>query len=108
MDIASECLDTDIDKAVIYYNEASDYSVCKSFTIDRDEVVMQELRDKADRIMSAKTADEMKPEGLYTGQCSLCPFTSQCSEFVEQNKVTTEQARRRRRLADNVFKTRRK
>jgi len=104
MDVASECLDIDIDKAVIFYNEASDYSVVKSFTIDRDEVEMQKLRDKADKIMAAKLADDMEPEGLYSGQCSLCPFTSLCSDAVSRGKKVTEQARRRRRLADTAFK----
>ena len=107
MDLVSECLDIEIEETVVYYNDASNYAECRQFTETRDDKVIQSLRDKSDRIMSAESADEMAPEGLYTGQCSLCPFTSQCSEHVKQANVTTQQARRRRRLADNVFKKKR-
>ena len=104
--VASECLDVEIEQAVIYYGDASDYSSCKEFTIERDDKIIQELSAKSTKIMMARRADDMEPEGLYTGQCSLCPFGSQCSDAVKQNKTVTEQARRRRRLADDVFKKR--
>lgn len=90
MDLVEHCLDVEFDGALLAYSNASDYSIVHEFWIPRKSPqvgeMMIQLEDRAEYIMNAKSAEEIEPEGLYTGDCTNCPFKAECSGAIQQKK----------------------
>jgi CRISPR/Cas system-associated exonuclease Cas4 (RecB family) len=68
------------DFAVISYTDASFWDETTEFVIARDPTVYAYAKQRAEQIMLAKTAVELKPEGWIAGgsECRYCPFTRAC------------------------------
>jgi hypothetical protein len=64
---------------VILAADCSDLSV-KSFVVPFDSAAYANLKIRARQIMTAQSADELKPEGwiAQSGECDLCPFHGPC------------------------------
>lgn len=86
MDLVEECLNITFDGALLVYSNASDFSSTHEFWIDRSSPEVGEmmiaLEKRAEAIMTAKSADEVEPEGLFNGGCKTCAYGSQCSAAV--------------------------
>jgi hypothetical protein len=59
--------------------DCSDLSV-KTFVVPFDPAAYANLKIRARQIMTAQSADELKPEGwiAQSGECDLCPFRGPC------------------------------
>jgi hypothetical protein len=90
MDIVEACLDIDFAGGLLVYSNASDYSLTYEFWIDRHSPqvgeMMTTLEERAAMIINATRAEDVEPEGLFTGGCKLCAFGSQCSASVAASK----------------------
>jgi hypothetical protein len=107
MDLMEQCLDTDVTGALLAYSNASDFSTITEFWVERTdpecEIMMDKLAAKADRIMSAKTADDLEPEGIYTGGCKQCDFGSICSATVKRKESEKNRHEQLNKASSNVF-----
>jgi CRISPR/Cas system-associated exonuclease Cas4 (RecB family) len=82
MDLISQELEKPPLGAIIVYVNASDYMQIYQFQIDFDEETADRLLDKAKRILSAKTASDLEPEGLYMDHCKYCSHTAACNAAI--------------------------
>src|SRR5262245_20094832 len=66
--------------ALISYTDASDWSEVAEFLIPFDPSMFAAAKQRATRIMEAKAAVELQPEGYITnsGECSVCPYSHAC------------------------------
>jgi hypothetical protein len=66
--------------AVISYTDASFWDETTEFVVVRDPRIYAHAKTRAQRIMLAKTAVELPPEGWIAGgaECRYCPFTRAC------------------------------
>lgn len=66
--------------ALISYTDASSWDRIHEFPIRRDPVVFANTQKRAAAIMSARSAEELAPEGWVGGggECCYCPFTRAC------------------------------
>jgi hypothetical protein len=66
--------------AVISYTDASFWDETTEFVVVRDPKIYAHAKTRAQRIMLAKTAVELPPEGWIAGgaECRYCPFTRAC------------------------------
>lgn len=73
--------------AVISYTDTSFWSETREFVVKYDPIVMDAAYDRARRIMTARRATELEPEGWISGgsECKFCPFTKACG--VERSKL---------------------
>ena len=118
MDLVSECLDTDIMGSKLVYVNASDYTKMYEWTVfpDGDTVsskgvitehtglTLKDLEAKAHKIFDAKSAEEMKPEGIYNGGCTYCKHTSRCSGVVAMKKEEAKANAEINKVAKGIFK----
>lgn len=77
----------DVLGGLIVYVDASDYSKMHQFELGFDHTVADTLQQKAETIMSATTAAELPPEGIYLDHCKYCAHTGPCSALVRNNVV---------------------
>lgn len=91
MDLLETCLDIDVDGGLLVYSNASDFSLTYEYWIDANspEVgeMMVALERRAEAIMTAQRAEDVEPEGLFTGGCKTCAFGAQCSAAVVAAKT---------------------
>lgn len=68
--------------AVISYIDASLYEVTE-FAIAFDQDIFEEAKVRATKILTASSADGLKPEGWISGgkECDHCPFTRACGRI---------------------------
>jgi len=66
--------------SILSYTDASFWNEVVEFVIPFDEKVFNTGRERAAKIMTATSADELKPEGWIAGgrDCEYCPFTRAC------------------------------
>lgn len=66
--------------AVISYTDTSFWDEVREFPVRFDEAVFATAHARARAIMTARAADEIRPEGIVAGgrECDLCPFTAAC------------------------------
>lgn len=76
--------------SILSYTDASFWNEVVEFVIPFDEQVFNVGRDRAARIMTATSADELKPEGWIAGgrDCEYCPFTRACG--IKRRSVPDE------------------
>jgi len=90
MDVVEACLDIDFAGGLLAYSNASDFSLIYEYWIDRNSPqvgeMMETLERRAESIITATSADEVEPEGLYTGGCKTCAYGTQCSAAVTATK----------------------
>ncbi|MBY0395317.1 MAG: hypothetical protein K2X91_02460, partial [Thermoleophilia bacterium] len=65
---------------VISYTDTSFWDEVREFPVAFDPQVFATARERARAIMTARSADEIRPEGIVAGgrECDLCPFTTAC------------------------------
>jgi hypothetical protein len=66
--------------AVISYADASFWSEITEFAVEFDPEVYQTAKRRAARVMTARNASELPPEGWIAGggECQYCPFAAAC------------------------------
>jgi hypothetical protein len=76
--------------AVISYINASFLDDVIEYPVQFDAVVFASAKRRAAEILSAQSADELKPEGWIVGgrECEFCPFTKACG--VIRHAVPTQ------------------
>ncbi len=81
----------------LIYVDASDWSKVLEFEIERDPNVLDRLKPRADKILNARKAKSLDPEGALTGECKWCPFRAACGDasdlFNEGPKVQKKSRR---------------
>ncbi len=65
---------------ILIYVDASDWSKILEFPVPRDEEVLDRLKPRADKILNARKAKSLDPEGALTGECKWCPFREACGD----------------------------
>jgi hypothetical protein len=62
------------------YIDASRWSIVKEFEVQRDPDLYAHAKERAQQIILARSAAELKPEGWIAGgrECEFCPFTKAC------------------------------
>lgn len=89
VDLVSQCMDRRPIGSILIYIEASDISKHYEFFIPFDVDLADELYEKANKIANATSAKELQAEGVYTGECGMCPFAARCSSHIRENKETS-------------------
>jgi hypothetical protein len=66
--------------AVVSYTDASFWDLVYEFPIRRDPTVFATAQQRAARILTATSANELPPEGWIAGghECGYCPFSRAC------------------------------
>ena len=94
MDLVEACLDIDLKGTLLAYINASNFGLITEFWIDRNSrnvgKMMVDLQNRAEAIMTAKSADDLAPEGISTGDCKYCAFTAQCSGAILAQRAEKE------------------
>jgi CRISPR/Cas system-associated exonuclease Cas4 (RecB family) len=67
----------------LVYVDASDWSKVIEFEIDRDPTILDRLAPRATKILNARKAKSLDPEGALTGECKYCPFREACGEATD-------------------------
>lgn len=70
--------------AVLVYIDASDYDRRFSFDIPFDHALADTLQHRATRILQAKSAADLLPEGVYASHCGFCRHTAACNALVRK------------------------
>ena len=83
MDLVAECTDYKVIGSKLLYINASDYTKMYEYEVDYNIDMAVVLEEKALKIMTATSADDLKPEGIFNGGCTYCKHTTQCSGMVE-------------------------
>jgi hypothetical protein len=68
------------DRARLTYIDASCWSTVREFIIPHDPGLYEHAKERATKIMEARKASDLKPEGWIAGgrECEFCPFTKAC------------------------------
>lgn len=76
--------------SILSYTDASFWSEVVEFVIPFDPAVFEAGKKRAALIMTATSADELKPEGWIAGgrDCEYCPFTKACG--IKRRSVPDE------------------
>jgi hypothetical protein len=90
MYLMQKCLGIELEGAILFYIDASDFFNTPEFAIKYDKKMVDECLKRARLLWDAAEADELEPEGLYNGDCDLCPFTAPCSAAVDMQKELTK------------------
>lgn len=77
--LQKECVGT-----VLVYIDASDYERMFPFDIPFDHDLATTLEDRANRIMNATSAADLKPEGVHMGHCGFCSRTAECNALLRK------------------------
>jgi hypothetical protein len=66
--------------ALLSYADASFWDLVYEFPILRDPAVFETAQRRAADVLTARSADELKPEGWIAGgrECELCPYSCAC------------------------------
>jgi hypothetical protein len=73
--------------SILSYTDASWWNEGKEFVIAFDASIYANAKKRAERIMTATSAEQLQPEGWIGGgrDCEYCPFTRPCG--VERRRV---------------------
>ena len=107
MDLLAECTDYNVLGTKLLYINASDYTKMYEYEVPLDDNayrVMGTLEDKAEKIMTAKSADDLEPEGIFNGGCTYCKHTTQCSGMVELKANERKARATTAKIAKGIFK----
>lgn len=67
----------------LLYIDASDFKDIRSFTIEWDESVADDLMERSRWIMEADSPADLPDEGMYqAGVCQKCPHKRACGEII--------------------------
>jgi hypothetical protein len=68
---------------LISYTDSSDWSNVQEFLVVGDPAIYEVAKARAQKIMTAESASELDPEGIFAGgkECKFCPFTRACAEL---------------------------
>lgn len=69
-------------QGLISYTDTSFWDEVKEFTVTFEPEVYAHAKQRATTIMTARSAGELKPEGVIAGgrECDYCPFTRACGQ----------------------------
>jgi hypothetical protein len=106
--------------AVISYADASFWSEITEFAVKFEPDVYETAKRRAVKVMTAREASELPPEGWITGghECKYCPFATACGiarrampetsnpavdpQFVAEARDLAREAKRRQADAENA------
>ena len=106
MDLMNHCLQDQniaVQGSLLYYQDASDYSLSFDFFVEADPEEQERLEHRALHIMAAKSPEDLPPEGLYNSGCGYCEFTKYCSEVVQKKKDLSKEEAARKLMATKLF-----
>lgn len=107
IDLMEVCLDVDIDGGLLAYSDASNYADIIEYKINRSNPKvgerMIELENRAETVMTATSADQLPPEGIYSGGCTYCNHKALCSATVEQTRQMREKHDKATDTAKRIF-----
>lgn len=72
----------DVTGTHLLYVNASKYDEMFEYFVEYDYDRVQELYEKAERILSYTAPEQAAPEGIHKGQCVYCGFKAQCSAIT--------------------------
>lgn len=66
--------------SVLSYIDASFWDEIKEFVVEFDPAIYAVAKERATKIMTSKSADELEPEGFFSGgnECKYCAFKGAC------------------------------
>jgi hypothetical protein len=69
-------------KGLISYTDTSFWDEVKEFEVTFEPEIFAHAKQRATMIMTARNAEELKPEGIISGgrECDYCPFTRACGQ----------------------------
>jgi len=92
-----------IEQAVIFYQDASNYAASYEYVIEYDEDFGALCEDRAKELFAAKAADDLQAEGLFNDGCKYCTHGALCSDVVKEKAATTAKEVSARKLAGKLF-----
>lgn len=92
MHLVETCLGFKLDGGILFYIDASDIWDVREFAVAYDHDLVELSTARADKLWSAVEPDDLEAEGVYSGDCDLCPFTHHCSQSVSLQKLMEEKA----------------
>lgn len=88
IDLLLACTDYDIVGGALIYIDCADYDKRYEHPIKFNTVRAEELEAKAERILEAKAASDLRPEGMFNDQCRFCDHKVACSAANREMEVT--------------------
>jgi hypothetical protein len=85
--LVNHCLGTSITESCLFYIDASDIWDTKEFGHTYSGEMLNVSIERAELLWGAESQDDLEPEGIYSGDCDLCPFTHHCSQTLDTNKL---------------------
>lgn len=89
---------------IIFYIDASDFQKSKQYSVPINEQRIEELRARAERIVTAAHPSHLPAEGMYNDGCGYCAFTALCSEYMNKAAADDDKLRDAERVLGNVFR----
>lgn len=87
MALVQDCLDIELTGGILFYIDASNLWDVKEYPIKYDAGLVLLSEQRAELLWDASEPDDLEAEGLYTGDCDLCPFTHYCSQTVKMQEA---------------------
>ena len=87
MALVQKCLGINFTGGILFYVDASDVWKVTEFAIEYRPELIELSSQRADLLWDAEEPDDLEAEGLYNGDCDLCPFTHHCSQSVNMTTM---------------------
>lgn len=82
MYLVEKCLNIKFDGGILFYIDASDVWNVKEFAVSGYNEIVEWAQERANQLWEATDPEMVEAEGLYSGDCDLCPFTHHCSQHI--------------------------
>lgn len=86
----NECTEFKPKFSIVLYFDASFLSKMTAFVVEFDEDKYQHGKDRASAIWAVSNAEELVPEGVFTGDCEHCRWRSACGAATVNSIPTYE------------------
>ncbi len=103
MELVEVNLNIQLKGTKILYIDSADYEDRIVHEIEFDNDLQTKLDKRARKIMNAKCAEELEPEGMFDGGCKFCDFKAECSAAVGAAKLEREKAEKTKAVSKGVF-----
>lgn len=92
MFLVEHCLGIKLDGACLFYIDASNVHDVTEFFYEKNEELIAQSLERAEKLWNATAPDDLEPDGIYTGDCEYCPFTAHCSQVVNMQNTLAKLA----------------
>jgi CRISPR/Cas system-associated exonuclease Cas4 (RecB family) len=82
MYLVQKCLGIKLAGGILFYIDASNLWDVMEFPVAFDQDLVELSWNRATELWDALEPTDLEPEGVFTGDCDLCPFTDHCSQAV--------------------------